>query len=103
MAASIFTQRKQALAPIEAAVRQQAVAFPLMDLAVGSGREMFADRSLSRVLSPSALHDWPDPPSELVQSDFLDKKDVMAAKLIPTAITGNMRIASHAGMATHHT
>jgi hypothetical protein len=42
-------------------------------------------------LSPSALHDWPDPLSELAQSDFLDKKDMAAAKLIPTATTGSMR------------
>jgi arylsulfatase A-like enzyme len=68
-----------------------AIPATIMDLAAGSGQEMFAGRSLSALLSPSALHDWPDPLSELAQSDFLDKNDIAAAKLIPTATTGSMR------------
>jgi arylsulfatase A-like enzyme len=50
-----------------------AIPATIMDLAGGSGREMFADRSLSRLLSSSAVPNWPDPLSELAQSDFLDK------------------------------
>jgi arylsulfatase A-like enzyme len=68
-----------------------AIPATIMDLAGGSGREMFADRSLSSLLSSSAVPNWPDPLSELAQSDFLDKNDMMAEKLIPTAITGSMR------------